>query len=510
MPKLRQAIHAFTPRDPDEELKLKVGDIIVVLGKSGEDGWLIGKVKGKKKKGLFPKNFTAPYEEVEQVEEQAENSPPVTKKKKPGKLAIPALNHIEAHTKEVSRPKGNMNIELPVLRKVETTTKPSSDETTNEKVFEKPSLRHVSIYPNQKESISISTTTTLQIPALKKVELAGESLKETSSQPSSELKLPMLKKTEIPEKKTEILKDEPIQNKLQQWRRTSEIKSSAESGSQLKLPLLRKVERGDSSKQITSDVDNSKRNEAVALHKTEESELVKVESSRKLENKDIKVKVVTLKIPSRSLTSTEPPPNDFYTPKVDQYSCNVQLNQSSSMTEKIENFTIKQANRTVVKLKITQRSGEPQATCEATIEEFQTLSERQLIQAAKDYGPKIVDFCEKNFGKRVGDGESWTLAKMALESAGCAPAISFNFGQEVVLKNAEPGDILHFKNALFQFPNGTTENAGSPDHIAVCVGTMHGSLIPVFEQNPKPCSPGSYDFSCLKSGSVTVYRPIPS
>jgi hypothetical protein len=98
----------------------------------------------------------------------------------------------------------------------------------------------------------------------------------------------------------------------------------------------------------------------------------------------------------------------------------------------------------------------------------------------------------------------------AFKHAGCAPPITYNFGQEIPLETALPGDILQFKSCVFVFPNGSKQMAGFPDHTAVVVGpAQNGLRIPVLEQNPKPVSSGIYEFSGLKSGTVKLYRALP-
>jgi hypothetical protein len=49
-----RALHAYTPRSPDE-LQLKQGDLITVVAKE-DDGWWHG-VKADGSTGVFPSNF---------------------------------------------------------------------------------------------------------------------------------------------------------------------------------------------------------------------------------------------------------------------------------------------------------------------------------------------------------------------------------------------------------------------------------------------------------------------
>ena len=163
----------------------------------------------------------------------------------------------------------------------------------------------------------------------------------------------------------------------------------------------------------------------------------------------------------------------------------------------------------MVKASVTQRSGESTATCQAEIRPFIPLPMDELRKVSSTYGPKIVAYCQANLGKKVGDGECWTLGRLSFESAGCAPPISKNFGQEIPLSEAAPGDVLQMESCVFEYPDGRKAMAGFPDHTAVVCDYPRGNVIPVLEQNPKPVSYGSYDFTGLKSGSFKLYRALP-
>ena len=141
-------------------------------------------------------------------------------------------------------------------------------------------------------------------------------------------------------------------------------------------------------------------------------------------------------------------------------------------------------------------------------------------------------FCRDRVGQRVGDGECWTLADLAVKHAGGDPALGTNFGQEVSPAMARPGDVLQFASCRFELPFGGQMSAGFPDHTGTRSGTpRHAELtpprcpranaavvtdwpspegdIPVLEQNPLPVHDGSYNLRYLTSGTVKVYRVLP-
>lgn len=81
-----------------------------------------------------------------------------------------------------------------------------------------------------------------------------------------------------------------------------------------------------------------------------------------------------------------------------------------------------------------------------------------LVRAHKQLGPAVVKFCRSHLGRRVGNGECWTLAERALVAAGGrTPLMSsmYVFGEEVAAAEAAPGDILQFYEAEFCDPSPT-------------------------------------------------------
>lgn len=221
-----------------------------------------------------------------------------------------------------------------------------------------------------------------------------------------------------------------------------------------------------------------------------------------------KVRIEKFECAQRSMTSMEMPPK-YYTPGLDQYSCSASISSMGPFTEKVETYNIKRSDRSTIEMVISQKSGQSRASGQATIKPFIPLSEDELNECSRKYGPAIVAFCKANQGARVGDGECWSLGKHAYEHAGCSLPIGKNFGQVIQLEQVRPGDVLQFESCVFEFPDGSKQYAGMPDHTAVVTNAANGLCIPVLEQNPKPVSPGVYDFSGLKSGTVIAFRPIP-
>ncbi len=113
-----------------------------------------------------------------------------------------------------------------------------------------------------------------------------------------------------------------------------------------------------------------------------------------------------------------------------------------------------------------------------------------------------------NLGRRVGDGECWTLAAQAMKQSGAQPPRGYVFGRTISLKDANPGDILQFKSARFETAR-ERKLLGTPNHTAIVYATRDGKTF-VLHQNfgSKKVTTLDLDFQDLVSGSVIAYRPL--
>ncbi len=128
--------------------------------------------------------------------------------------------------------------------------------------------------------------------------------------------------------------------------------------------------------------------------------------------------------------------------------------------------------------------------------------------AIPDLNRKVVAFAVANLGRRVGDGECWTLAAEALKQSGAQPPKGYVFGRAIPLKEAKPGDILQFRSARFETAR-ERKLLGTPHHTAILYATRDGKTF-VLNQNfgSKKVTTLDLDFGDLVSGSVIVYRPL--
>lgn len=119
----------------------------------------------------------------------------------------------------------------------------------------------------------------------------------------------------------------------------------------------------------------------------------------------------------------------------------------------------------------------------------------------------IVEYCRKNNGRKVGDGECWSLANEAFKATGKRRpgAETRVWGREVNYKSegVRPGDVVEFQSALFPgYITGSKHTAivaeGGKDQIIIAEQNMAGSRKVAFRP---------INLNSKISGKVTVYRP---
>jgi hypothetical protein len=147
-----------------------------------------------------------------------------------------------------------------------------------------------------------------------------------------------------------------------------------------------------------------------------------------------------------------------------------------------------------------------------------------------DLNEKVVAFARANLGKSVGDGSCATLAIAALEAAGVGfyPAVGADgelaWGQPVgSFKEALPGDILQFHDAVFDGKKATSKRRWItwhheyPHHTAIVSRvTEGGKVVAVLHQNVTIAGRGGKNVlegtiridSLQRGGWVRIYRPV--
>ena len=130
-------------------------------------------------------------------------------------------------------------------------------------------------------------------------------------------------------------------------------------------------------------------------------------------------------------------------------------------------------------------------------------------QSTGNPGPRIALFCVKHLGKKVGNGECWTLADESFKSAGALrPGDDMRVWGRVVnptRESVKPGDVVEFESA--RFSDGIMTGSA---HTAVVVSGGNQRNFSIAEQNwgKKTVRIREMDLTKLVSGKVVVYRPL--
>ena len=123
-------------------------------------------------------------------------------------------------------------------------------------------------------------------------------------------------------------------------------------------------------------------------------------------------------------------------------------------------------------------------------------------------GARVAAFCVREQGRKVGNGECWTLADDAFKSAGASrPGSDMRVWGRVVnpaRESLKPGDVVEFRSA--RFSDGIITGAA---HTAVVVIGGNQEKFSIAEQNwgRKTVRIREMDLTKKVSGEVTVYRP---
>lgn len=137
----------------------------------------------------------------------------------------------------------------------------------------------------------------------------------------------------------------------------------------------------------------------------------------------------------------------------------------------------------------------------------QPVASQPSVSRSTGSNAAIVEYCRRNNGRKVGDGECWTLANEAFKATGKRRPGADNrvWGSEVNYKSegVRPGDIVEFQSALFPgyitgFKHTAIVGEGGTGDIVIAEQNMMGSRNVAFR---------SINLNSKVRGKVTVYRP---
>jgi len=121
----------------------------------------------------------------------------------------------------------------------------------------------------------------------------------------------------------------------------------------------------------------------------------------------------------------------------------------------------------------------------------------------------IVAYCQKNRGRKVGNGECWTLANEAFKNTGAKRQEGQLrvWGRRLDLRRESPlpGDILECEGT--RFADGSYV---STHHTAVIIGVHSPTFVRIAEQNfggKKKVLMRDLELSGIRGGRIAVFRP---
>ncbi len=145
---------------------------------------------------------------------------------------------------------------------------------------------------------------------------------------------------------------------------------------------------------------------------------------------------------------------------------------------------------------------------------------------------KVLEFARERIGKKVADGQCLSLAVEAVRYAGAKhypfdPSGDYVWGRPIAsFKEALPGDILQFRNAVFEGKRWITKRRWVswhheyPHHTAVVSEVREGGrLVAILHQNVGPHDAADAEKQVVQEasirpeslqagGSVAIFRPV--
>jgi len=129
---------------------------------------------------------------------------------------------------------------------------------------------------------------------------------------------------------------------------------------------------------------------------------------------------------------------------------------------------------------------------------------------------KILNYVNKNMGKRIGRGECWDVVAEALNSCHAKWDKNFVFGKAIDYTKAcvFPGDIIQLNDALMldESVKGALVYDEYPQHSAIILKVINKQEYILADQNyglgKNKLNSHSINLKNLKRGKVQVYRPV--
>jgi formylglycine-generating enzyme required for sulfatase activity len=152
---------------------------------------------------------------------------------------------------------------------------------------------------------------------------------------------------------------------------------------------------------------------------------------------------------------------------------------------------------------LRDHSGDVLSQGQVTLEE----SHVKMADNIPGLNRKVVDFCIKNVGKKVGDGSAWALAAEALAEAGAKRTGVYIHGRKLgAIDHPLPGDVVRIEDARFR-GQGKWRTIG---HGTAIVETVQSpTVFTAFHQKDKAITRTTFALHEKRDGLIEIYRPRP-
>lgn len=184
-------------------------------------------------------------------------------------------------------------------------------------------------------------------------------------------------------------------------------------------------------------------------------------------------------------------------------------------------------------VRAASRVASPQADDEPGEVQAVAPAESRAEADGSEVGRKVMEFCKRNLGEKVGNGQCATLAVEALKAAGAAgmgrdfpKRGDYVWGEQVALleygrrgiagmeslAKVRPGDIIQFRNVRLEGHGPGGRYGMTADHHTAVVATVDpvGGVLTIYHQNwgRKIVKQDRMQMKDLQSGWVRIYRPL--
>lgn len=151
------------------------------------------------------------------------------------------------------------------------------------------------------------------------------------------------------------------------------------------------------------------------------------------------------------------------------------------------------------------------------------VSANLFAQELPEANRLVLEFAQKNVGKRVGNGVCRTLTNRALrhkdevlrpQKKSIIDYTHGEIGKKISLEKALPGDIIIFTNCIIKFNDGKTY---APSHHIGIVKSAKNVTLTLYEQNAinekditllkSKVIESSFDLENVYRGTITIIRP---